>query len=38
MPRITGSAWITGEATLLLDPDDPFVWGIDGSARCGPSI
>lgn len=27
-PRITGSAWITGEATLMLDPDDPFVWGI----------
>ncbi len=28
LPRITGSAHVTGEATLLLDPDDPFVWGI----------
>jgi 4-hydroxyproline epimerase len=27
-PIITGSAFITGEATLLLDPHDPFCWGI----------
>jgi 4-hydroxyproline epimerase len=28
IPRITGSAYISGEATLLLDPDDPFAMGI----------
>lgn len=28
-PRITGRAWITAEATLVIDPDDPFAWGID---------
>lgn len=27
-PRITGSAWITAEAALLLDPQDPFQFGI----------
>jgi 4-hydroxyproline epimerase len=27
-PRIRGSAFVTGEATLLLDPRDPFVHGI----------
>ena len=27
-PRIRGSAYITGEATLVLDPHDPFVHGI----------
>lgn len=34
LPRITGSAWITGEATLMLDPDDPFAWGIGGGLPC----
>lgn len=34
LPRITGSAYITGEATLLLDPDDPFAWGIRADAPC----
>ena len=29
-PAITGRAFITGEATLLLDPADPFVHGIAG--------
>lgn len=29
-PAITGRAFITGEATLLLDPEDPFVHGIAG--------
>ncbi|HJR13267.1 MAG TPA: proline racemase family protein [Rhodanobacteraceae bacterium] len=38
LPRITGSAWITGEATLLLDPDDPFVWGIGGDRPCDRTI
>ena len=28
VPTITGSAFITGEATLLLDEKDPFCWGI----------
>ena len=28
IPTITGSAWITGENTLILDPTDPFCWGI----------
>lgn len=28
LPSITGSAYITSEATLLLDPDDPFCMGI----------
>ena len=27
-PIVTGSAFVTGEATLLLDPNDPFCWGI----------
>ena len=28
IPRITGSAFVNAEATLLLDPRDPFQWGI----------
>ena len=28
VPRITGSAFVTAEATLLLDPNDPFRTGI----------
>ena len=28
IPRIKGTAYVTGESTLLLDPRDPFVWGI----------
>jgi proline racemase len=27
-PTITGTAFVTGEATLLLNPSDPFCWGI----------
>ncbi|HEU4626220.1 MAG TPA: proline racemase family protein [Steroidobacteraceae bacterium] len=27
-PTLTGAAYVTGEATLLLDPRDPFCWGI----------
>ena len=30
-PRITGSAWISGESTLLLDPEDPFRYGINAA-------
>jgi len=28
LPRVTGQAWLTGKAELLLEPDDPFAWGI----------
>jgi len=28
IPKISGSAYITGSSTLLLDPDDPFKYGI----------
>lgn len=28
IPTITGSAFVTGEARLLLDPADPLCWGI----------
>jgi len=28
IPSIKGSAFITGEATLILDPRDPYCWGI----------
>ena len=28
IPTITGSAYVTGESVLRLDPRDPFCWGI----------
>jgi 4-hydroxyproline epimerase len=28
IPRLKGAAYLSGEATLLLDPNDPFRWGI----------
>ncbi|MEO1834197.1 MAG: proline racemase family protein [Akkermansiaceae bacterium] len=28
IPRVTGSGWINGDATLILNPDDPFRFGI----------
>ncbi len=28
IPTIRGRAYITADSTLLLDPDDPFCWGI----------
>ena len=28
IPRITGTAYVSAEATLILDPADPFSWGI----------
>ncbi|MEG1679602.1 MAG: proline racemase family protein, partial [Stenotrophomonas sp.] len=31
LPRISGQAWITARATMLIEPGDPFAWGI-GSA------
>jgi 4-hydroxyproline epimerase len=30
IPRITGAAYVTAEATLILDPDDPFQMGMRG--------
>ncbi len=35
IPTITGSAFITAEATLLLDDSDPFKWGIRSEASRG---
>jgi len=31
LPRITGQAWLTGQTEILLEPDDPFAWGMTGS-------
>jgi 4-hydroxyproline epimerase len=28
LPNITGSAFVTAESTLILDPEDAFCWGI----------
>ncbi|MBO9874801.1 MULTISPECIES: 4-hydroxyproline epimerase [Xanthomonas] len=28
LPRITGQAFLTARAQLLIDPQDPFAWGI----------
>jgi 4-hydroxyproline epimerase len=28
IPSIRGQAWVNAEAKLILDPSDPFVWGI----------
>ena len=36
IPIITGSAFVNGEGTLLLDEKDPFCWGI-GSGRSKPA-
>lgn len=33
LPTIRGRAYVTGEATLLLNPDDPFCWGIPTSSQ-----
>ena len=27
-PTIIGRAWVTAESTFVLDPDDPYCWGI----------
>src|SRR5262249_20503304 len=32
IPRVAGSAYVSAEATLLLDPDDAFCMGIRGWA------
>ena len=31
LPRITGQAWITGSAEVLIEAGDPFAWGLRGS-------
>jgi len=31
LPKITGTAHVTGEATLVLDDRDPLCWGIRGT-------
>lgn len=28
LPVVTGTAFVTAECTLILDPEDPFCWGI----------
>jgi 4-hydroxyproline epimerase len=33
VPTIKGSAYITGESTLALNPADPFRWGIQSGLR-----
>ena len=30
IPSITGTAFVTAESTLILDENDPFIWGIRG--------
>ncbi|RZL32215.1 MAG: hydroxyproline-2-epimerase, partial [Rubrivivax sp.] len=30
VPTIRGQAFISAEATLLIDPADPFGWGVSG--------
>ena len=30
IPRISGSAWVNAEATLVVDPLDPFRFGAGG--------
>ena len=33
VPTITGRAFVNGDSTILLDPDDPFAFGVDSSNR-----
>lgn len=33
IPRITGSAYVTAEASLIFDPQDPYCAGIDSAPR-----
>ncbi|NZA25099.1 proline racemase family protein [Luteimonas sp. SJ-92] len=35
LPRVTGRAWITARSQILLDPEDPFAWGVDTRRECG---
>jgi 4-hydroxyproline epimerase len=29
IPVLTGRAWVTAEATIILNPDDPYCWGLE---------
>ncbi len=31
IPRISGSAWVNGESALIIDPTDPFRFGVGGA-------
>ena len=33
VPTITGEAWVTAETTLIIDPRDPYRWGIQAEPR-----
>ncbi|WP_313341383.1 proline racemase family protein [Stenotrophomonas sp.] len=35
-PRITGTAYITARAQLVIDPADPFAWGIGAETSAHP--
>ena len=37
IPQVTGTAFVTAESTLLLDPDDPFRMGIRHDSSDGAS-
>ena len=37
-PTITGQAFVCGEGTLLMDPADPFCWGIRPVQKVSTSI
>lgn len=32
IPRLRGTAWVNAETTVLLNPRDPFCWGVRSSA------
>src|SRR5690625_2885282 len=32
LPEVTGHAWIMARGELIIDPDDPFAWGFNGSS------
>ncbi|MES2899254.1 MAG: 4-hydroxyproline epimerase [Pseudomonadota bacterium] len=32
VPSIRGKAWVTAQASLIVQPDDPFAWGIGQGA------
>jgi proline racemase len=34
-PTIKGRAFVTAQGRLLLDSEDPFCWGIGGTAPAG---
>jgi proline racemase len=38
VPIVTGRAWVTADSTLLLDPDDPFCWGLGVATERGREV